>query len=177
MANSREDSYFTRTSSVDIVFTADKSKWTRCPVIEMCMDNKLAEGGAKRFFLRKHASVDKEGNPTTIDWTTHPDSCSMNSEDANFIAAQGMGWFPGYVIDVETGARLNLAFGEDSYLADQNGRDMLFNPTKLLKNTVNEVYGESSQLLDPNIIRNYGIDDDPVMGGKHFVYIWVDTAE
>ena len=172
MANSREDSYFTRTSSVDIVFTADKSKWTRCPVIEMCMDNKLAEGGAKRFFLRKHASVDKEGNPTTIDWTTHPDSCSMNPEDANFIAAQGMGWFPGYVIDVETGARLNLAFGEDSYLDDQNGRDMLFNPTKLLKNTVNEVYGESSQLLDPNIIRNTGIDEDPVMGGKHFVYIW-----
>ena len=96
----------------------------------------------------------------------------MNPEDANFIAAQGMGWFPGYVIDVETGARLNLAFGEDSFLADQNGRDMLFNPTKLLKNTVNEVYGESSQLLDPNIIRNTGIDEDPVMGGKHFVYIW-----
>ena len=172
LPNSREDGYFTRTSSVDIVFTADTNKWTRCPVIEMCMDNKLSEGGAKRFFLRKHASVDRQGRPTNIDWVNHPDSCSMNPEDANFIAAQGMGWFPGYVIDVETGARLNLAFGEDSYLEDQNGRDMLFNPTKLLKNTVNEAYGESSQLLDPNIIRNYGIDDDPVMGGKHFVYIW-----
>ena len=172
LPNSRSDAYFTRTSSVDIVLTADRSKWTRCPVIEMCMDNKLSEGGAKRFFLRKHASVDKDGNPTDVDWVNNPDQGSDNPEDANFIAAQGMGWFPGYVIDVETGARLNIAFGEDSYLADQNGRDMLFNPTKLLKNTVNEVYGESSQLMDPNIIRNYGIDDDPVMGGKHFVYIW-----
>ena len=170
--NSRSDAYFTRTSSVDIVLTADRSKWTRCPVIEMCMDNTLSEGGAKRFFLRKHASVDKDGNPTSVDWVNNPDEGSDNPEDANFIAAQGMGWFPGYVIDVETGARLNLAFGEDSYLADQNGRDMLFNPTKLLKNTVNEVYGETSQLLDPNIIRNYGVDSDPVMGGKHFVYIW-----
>lgn len=168
--NSRKENYFKRTSSVDIVLTCDKSMWTRCPVVEMCMDYQLSEGNAKRFFLRKHASVDKEGHSLEGDYTTMEPS--SNPDDPNYIAAQGMGWFPGYVIDVETGARLNLAFGEDSYLADQNGRDMLFNPTKLLKNTVNEVYGESSQLYDPNVIRNYGTDNDPVMGGKHFVYIW-----
>ena len=171
-ANSRSDAYFSRTSSVDIVLTADRSKWTRCPVMEMCMDNKLSEGGAKRFYLRKHASIDMDGKPTDIDWVNHADSCSWDPNDAHYIAAQGMGWFPGYVIDVETGARLNLIYGEDSYLADQNGRDMLFNPTKIMKNTINEIYGESSQLMDPNIVRNYGIDDDPVMGGKHFVYIF-----
>ena len=171
-ANSRSDAYFSRTSSVDIVLTHDRSKWTRCPVMEMCMDNKLSEGGAKRFYLRKHASIDMDGKPTDIDWVNHADSCSWDPNDANYIAAQGMGWFPGYVIDVETGARLNLIYGEDSYLADQNGRDMLFNPTKIMKNTINEIYGESSQLMDPNIVRNYGIDDDPVMGGKHFVYIF-----
>ena len=161
--------HFKKTASVDIVFTADKSKWTRCPVIEMCMDNRLSEGGAKRFFLRKHASVDKEGNPTTIDWETTPDSCSMNPDDANYIAAQGMGWFPGYAIDVESGIRLNIAFGEDSYLEDMGGRDMLFNPAKLQKVTVDDASG-AYQMIDPAIFR--GSDNDPVFGGKHFVYIW-----
>jgi hypothetical protein len=161
--------HFKKTASVDIVFTADKSKWTRCPVIEMCMDNRLSEGGAKRFFLRKHASVDKDGNPTNIDWEANPDSCSMNPDDANYIAAQGMGWFPGYAIDVESGVRLNIAFGEDSYLEDMGGRDMLFNPAKLQKTTVEDPTG-LLQNLDPAIFR--GSDNDPVFGGKHYVYIW-----
>ena len=161
--------HFKKTASVDIVFTADKSKWTRCPVIEMCMDNRLSEGGAKRFFLRKHASVDKDGNPTNIDWEANPDSCSMNPDDANYIAAQGMGWFPGYAIDVESGVRLNIAFGEDSYLEDMGGRDMLFNPAKLQKTTVEDPTG-LLQNYDPAIFR--GSDSDPVFGGKHYVYIW-----
>jgi hypothetical protein len=160
---------FKKTASVDIVFTADKSKWSRCPVIEMCMDRNLAEGNGRRFYLRKHASVDKDGNPTDIDWEAHPDSCSMNPDDANYIAAQGMGWFPGYAIDVETGARLNIAFGEDSYLEDMGGRDMLFNPAKLQKSTVDDYTG-SLQQIDPAIFR--GTNNDPVFGGKHFVYIW-----
>ena len=177
MKESFEDFSFKKTASVDIVFTADKSKWTRCPVIEMCSDDRLSEGNAKRFHLRKHASVDKEGNPTAIDWANHADSCSMNQEDAHFIAPQGMGWFPGYVIDVESGMRLNVAFGEDSYLADMNGNDMIFNPAKLLRSTVDGLSGDYSQLLDPAVIRNYGTDDEPVMGGKHFVYIWrADTV-
>ena len=161
--------FFKNTCSVDIVFTADKSKWTRCPVIEMCMDKNLAEGNAERFCLRKHASVDKEGNSTSIDWEANPDSCSMNPEDANFIAAQGMGWFPGYVIDVESGARLNVAFGEDSYLEDMGGRDMIFNPAKLQKATTEDPTG-SLQLSDPAIFR--GANSDPVFGGKHFLYVW-----
>lgn len=169
-ANSRSEEYFKKTSSVDIVLTSDKSKWTRCPVIEMCMDNKISENNATRFYLRKHASVDKNGNYADLE--RYPDSVSNDPESPYYIGAQGMSWFPGYVIDVETGARLNLAFGEDSYLADMNGRDMLFNPMKLKKSTINEEYGESSQLLDPAIVRDYGFDNDPVMGGKHFVYIW-----
>ena len=36
----------------------------------------------------------------------------------------GMSWFPGYAINIETGQRLNVAFGEASDLGDQNGRDM-----------------------------------------------------
>ncbi len=95
--------------SVDLVFTNDKTKWTRCPVIEICNDSPLTEGNAAKFSLRKGASVDKEGNP---DGT-----------------GTGMGWFPGYAIDVETGERLNLMFSENSWLVGDNGRDMKFNPT------------------------------------------------
>lgn len=119
-------------SSVDVVFTPDKSKWTRCPVIEMSEDNTLSEGGAKKFELRKHASVDKEGN---------------NESNPDF--ATGMGWFPGYAIDVATGERLNMMFGEDSWLGGFNGKDMKWNPT--------------SDYYD-----NFG---NVVFGGKHYVYI------
>ncbi len=185
-AGSRMDTSFYRTASVDIVFTADKSKWTRCPVIEMCLDKNLAEGGAERFFLRRHPSVDKDGKPYGYNWNckgnelvvdnnpANPNAegtvyASNNPDDANFIAPQGMGWFPGYVIDVETGMRLNVAFGEDSYLEDMNGRDLIFNPAKLQKITVEDPSG-IMQIVDPAIYR--GADAEPVFGGKHFVYIW-----
>ena len=115
--------------SVDIVFTNDKSKWTRCPVIEAQDAPNLAEGGAAKMELRDHASVDKDGNP---DGT-----------------GDGMGWFPGYAIDVETGERLNMAFSENSWFAVDNGRDMKFNPTQ-------------------NVFSGF----DMPMGGGHTVFIF-----
>jgi len=116
--------------SVDLIFTSDKSKWTRCPVMETCFNKILSEGNAKRFTLRKAHSVDKEGNPDNTPTT-------------------GMGWFPGYAINIETGERLNLIFGENSWLTGENGRDMKFNPT--------------SNFLTPI--------GDIIWGGQHFVYI------
>ena len=181
-AGSRVDSLFIKTTSIDVVFTADKSKWTRCPVIEMGMDPNLNENGAPRFTLRKHASVDKEGNSYMIKndnneevpfniWAEagNPDYVSSNEEDPNFIGASGMGWFPGYVIDVENGVRLNVAFGEDSYLEDMGGRDMIFNPAKVQKATAEDVSG-LLQEYDPAIFR--GADNAPVFGGKHYLYVW-----
>ncbi len=123
-------------ASIDVVLTPDKSKWTRCPVLEMCEDKTLSEGGAVKHSLRKHASVDKNGNTGTPEATY--DGYAM-----------GMGWFPGYVINIETGERLNVAFGEDSWLIGENGRDMLFNPTA-----------------------NYEALTQTLFGGKHFLYIF-----
>ena len=163
--NTRDENYFKKVSSIDIVLTADRSKWSRCPVVEMCMDRNLAEGRARRFYLRKHASIDKDGKSLEGDYSTM--EASTNPEDPNYIAAQGMGWFPGYVINVETGARLNVMYGEDSYLSDLNGRDMIFNPPTLMKNTVD---GYQSQSADPVLFRP--VSGDALMGGKHFVYIW-----
>ena len=166
-SNARDDNGFKKTASVDIIFTADTTKWSRCPVIEMCTDKNLSEGNTNRFYLRKHASINPAGK-TCEDLGIEPDPTDPNNPA--YIAEQGMGWFPGYAIDVETGARLNIAYGEDSYLEDLGGRDMKFNPAKLQKATVDQLYGEQSQLYDPAIFR--GSDSEPVFGGKHFVYVW-----
>jgi len=146
-------------ASVDIVFTPDKSKWTRCPVIEMSFDSLLAEGHAPQFGLRDAASVDKDGNSATLG-----SGPSDNPDDPNYISDHGMGWFPGYVINIETGERLNMMFSEDSYLGAFNGRDMLFNPTDKDPDAVN-------QYFDNNIFSGTGINRMPVLGGKHYVYI------
>lgn len=109
-------------ASVDIVFTNDKSKWTRCPVIEMGTDVLLTEGGVKRFALRDHPSVDKNGNP-------------------DGSGTKGMGWFPGYAVNLETGERLNLIFGENSSLGHHNGRDLLWNPSRVSADAGGYVFG------------------------------------
>ncbi len=146
-------------ASVDIVLTPDKSKWTRCPVLEMCNDSLLAEDHAVQFGLRHAPSIDKDGNFATIG-----SGPSDNPDDPNYISDHGMGWFPGYVINVETGERLNVMYSEDSYLGAFNGRDMQFNPTAKDPDQVN-------QFFDDNIFNGTGFNRIPVFGGKHFVYI------
>ncbi len=130
--------------SVDIVFTSDKSLWTRCPVIETGDEPEVNQGSRKKFYLRDHFSVDKEGNYAT-DATGNEDPNSPN-----YVSGYGMGWFPGYAIDLETGERLNMMFGECSWLVGENGRDMIFNPTNHYTTPLGEV----------------------LFGGKHFVYVF-----
>ncbi len=142
--------------SVDIVFTNDKSKWTRCPVVETSYDYALAEGGARYLTLREAQSVDKEGNPAPLN-----SGPSNNPDDPNYISERGMGWFPGYAYNIETGERLNMVFGEDSWLVGENGRDMLFNPTS----------NYYTPLLNP-------ANPDPahvLFGGKHYLYVFGHT--
>lgn len=155
--DSKNQSRFENITSVDIVLTPDKSKWSRVPVLEMQIDRALAEGGAHRFSLRRSPSVDKEGRPASS-MTLPP---SNNPADPHYIGSYGMGWFPGYAISVETGERLNLMFGEDSYLSQYNGRDMLFNPMPRDLGIPLE--------LDPNVFTTVG--RRPVFGGIHYVYI------
>jgi len=119
--------------SIDIVITSDQSKWSRCPVFELADLPTLAEGGAAKLDLRKATSVDKSG-----------------AANASYDYPTGMGWFPGYAINVETGERLNIAFGEDSWLAGYHGRDMLWNPTA-------------------DMVDQLG---NNVWGGKHYIYVF-----
>jgi hypothetical protein len=144
--NSKQYSQMADLASVDIVLTPEKSKWTRSVIVEMCPDVALSEGNVERFKYRAALSVDKNGKPAV------PGSGpSDNPDDPNYIAETGMGWFPGYAINIETGERLNIMFGEDSWLVADNGRDMLFNPT--------------STVFDPVYPNNARF------GGKHYVYV------
>lgn len=115
--------------SVDVVLTPDQSKWSRCVVLETGGDANISEGKAKKLDPRIHPSVGKDGQP---DGT-----------------GTGMGWFPGYAINPETGERLNIMFGEDSWLTGQNGNDMIFNPTSNLVSGTFQV----------------------MLGGRHFIYV------
>ncbi|MHB1277241.1 MAG: hypothetical protein ACYC1Q_02470, partial [Bacteroidia bacterium] len=98
------DNSLTDLQSVDIVLTPDRSKWTRVVVVEMSEDPALATGNAAKHSPRKSPSLGRDLKPE-------------NSGET------GRSWFPGYAINLETGERLNIMFGEDSYLADANGND------------------------------------------------------
>ena len=137
-------SRWTYLASVDVVLTNDKSKWTRCVVVETGEDTMPNIGAAKKFDKRKQASVDKNGN-------AGDGVISSDPNDADFISDQGMGWFPGYAINVETGERLNIVFGENTSLVGENSTDMKFNPTS---NEGNDANGRLSY------------------GGMHYIYIF-----
>ena len=114
-------------NNVDVVMTSDKDKWTRCPVLEMQAVPELAQStdgsDADKLSLRRHPSVDKNGR------YNGQSGYNSGEADPNDSQPMGMGWFPGYAIDVSTGERLNMAFGEDSWLSADNGNDMLWNPS------------------------------------------------
>ena len=129
-------------ASVDVVITSDKSLWTRCPVLEEQDDAALAVGGAKKLSMRASPSVDKNGLSTG--------QSGYNAAEGDLNGLTGMGWFPGYAINVETGERLNMAFGEDSWLMLDNGRDMKWNPSTTKLNSAGE----------------------PIFGGKHYIYVF-----
>lgn len=150
-----------RLSSVIVTITKNRDLWTRCPVFEMCENddesgtvNSLSEGGALKLDLRKAPSIDKNGNKAPIGALDD----TINVDAPNFIGATGMSWFPGYAIDIETGERLNMAFGEDSWLIGDNGRDMLFNPSAWVFDVLYQATG--------------GAAGSVLMGGKHFIYVF-----
>lgn len=119
-----------RTRSVDLVITKDKSKWTKSAVIETGRNYTLNKNNGTPFVLRNSTSLDIDGNP---------------------IAGEtGFSYFPGYAIDLESGRRLHIAFGENSFLSGDNGADMLWNPTDNFFNTTGA----------------------PKLGGMHTIYIF-----
>ncbi len=177
-------------NNVDVVFTSDKSKWSRCIIVETAppyaydfsglglpaeADETTGCDPIQNFDLRGAPSVGKDDN----NGDGLPDPDGAVDEDGEPLI--GMGWFPGYAVDVETGDRLNIFFGENStysleydtlllgiYGLDEgdydygpNGRDMLYNP--------NDQGALNSMNLDGNFAAfAYALG---YLGGQHFVYV------
>ena len=162
------------TNNVDVVMTSDKSKWTRCPVFEMQPNEDLAQdmdtplGAPEKMGLRRHASVDKNGK--TVGQGGNAAQATLNGQQPF-----GMSWFPGYAIDVGTGERLNMAFGEDSWASADNGDDMIFNPSSRVQGGLGNVYAagqhwiyvfRNQQYADDNTTRVPAYDSGQYLYGK-----------
>lgn len=148
--------------NVNVVMTPDKSKWSRCIVVETAttyhsnaapngLGLNIPTGLSQLEWKRNRPSVDKEGN-------------------IEQGAPNGYSWFPGYAYDVSTGERLNIYFGENSiYNGDvlpagafpkaTNGDDMIFNP-----NDLNVANLEGITNLATFYLAN-------VQGGQHHVFV------
>ncbi len=160
-------------NNVDIVFTNDKSLWSRCVVIETMNPiyedaGYFAVGERNMFDLRDHASVSKEAD---ADGLPMPDTNPPAGEE------EGMGWFPGYAIDVETGQRLNIFFGENSvYDCDnlaQLGLDPDCNSLTAVTNTGGDMmFNPHGEFFIPTGGATAGISPfNYISGGQHFIYV------
>ncbi len=149
--------------NVDIVFTSNKDLWSKCIVVESASEfyngfgfSYQPEDDAEQFDIRPGISRDKDGNEVTDPSDT------------------GFSWFPGYAINLETGERVNIFFGENSIFSceDNNdeycganlispieifGGDMLWNPS-------NERILESGYIVDNTLLNIYD-------GGQHMIYV------
>ena len=141
-------------NNVDIMFTSDKSKWSRCLVVESSSPNyyqNLAPTlfGEKNMDRRSSPSIDKNG---LLDQS----------------GTLGYSWFPGYAIDVESGKRLNIFFGENTSFSNQYA-DYL-DGDKFI--TTDMVFNPSSQLLSEKFPQQ---NESPllkyIVGGQHFIYV------
>ncbi len=149
-------------NNVDIVFTSNKDLWSRCVIVETATPYLTSSlwgvgvntiGNSRNFDLRSSPSVGK--NDANGDGLPDPDNDGI-----------GMGWFPGYAVDVETGERLNIFFGENSTYdgrflkeffdgGNPIGGDMMWNPTS-------QVFLDAGP---PISLYNF------LVGGHQFIYV------
>jgi hypothetical protein len=167
IAGKVRDTMLVALNNVNVVFTPDQSKWSRCVVTETFTDyhgagylNQTAPSGRGQGDWRGPIGPNFGGKPTYY---------SRNKDMSIDSSSQGMSWFPGYAYDVETGERLNIFFGENSLYdgtvlqenlnpGSNTGNDMIFNPT-------------STRRTGP-----FSIDEDvqylsSVLGGQHIIYV------
>lgn len=150
-------------NNIDIVLTKDKDKWSRCIVVETATryydDLGLStEGNANQIEVRDVPSVGKED----ADGDGRADADGAVDENGQPI--MGMGWFPGYAVNVETGKRVNIFFGENSVYGPafvsrgypNIGTDLMWNPT--------------SDFFVPPPVGNPTIFNF-FIGGQHTIYV------
>lgn len=146
-------------NNIDIVLTPDKNLWSRCVVVETTHGN-IASAykpiPQDPMRIKQEPSVSKEVNA---------------SGEPVREGTVGFSWFPGYAVDVETGQRLNIFFGEASafsgttllpdslFHTKPTGNDMIWNPTS------DELVKEPRLDIYPPLLTDY------VLGGHHHIYV------
>ncbi len=144
-------------NNVDVVITPDPNKWSRCVVLETTNANYAADG------------FPVEGSATHMDLRTDP---SVNKDGTPDGDGTGKSWFPGYAVDVITGERLNIFFGEASMYSDASGipdfptmgGDMIFNPT-------------DDAFVDLIPDGQFSAVSEFVFGGHHHIYVHNSTYD
>lgn len=160
LARSSNDVNLDDLNNVDIVFTSNRDLWSRCIVVETAnpfhydifgLDTK---DGTEQFDLARGNSKDRLGNDDNSGTT-------------------GFSWFPGYAVDVETGQRLNIFFGENTVYNDSNSENPLSarldNPnmaTDMIFNPSSQIFGNGEGGVEA-----IGEFADLVLGGQHYIYV------
>jgi hypothetical protein len=168
-------------NNVNIVFTSDKTKWSRCAVVETAIPyyyDGTTNTRSPRFETQNLVVTNNKSANFNLRnaWSAGKDTATLSgifranievtpAEQAVGIN-YGMGWFPGYAVDVETGERLNIFFGENSSYDPAIGtydpgsagvnRDMIFNPTT-------QALLPTPGQFDPAV--------SAFFGGQHYVYV------
>ncbi len=154
-------------NNIDIILTSDTSKWSRCVVVET--------GNIYYTDFNTGVGLPTEGNKKSLQPRSKPSVSKYDADgdgypdpdgalDASGNPLTGMGWFPGYAVDVETGDRLNIFFGENSVFSDlvaeslgldDVAHDMIWNPGKQI---ITSLIGQIAPL-------------DAFVGGQQYVYV------
>ena len=127
--------------SIDIVFTNDRNKWSKCVVMETGEITEQNEEKINKGQIRAGYSA------RIININNDVDGIKDGFEED--ISEKGRGYFPGYAINVETGERLNIFFGENSSTRGTYAGNMIWDPSDV----------ETSKF------------GEPIFGGMHFIYI------
>lgn len=160
-------------NNVDIVFTSDKSLWSRCVIVETMNPayedaGYFAVGERNMFDLRADPSVSKEAGA---------DGLPMVEANPPADEEIGMGWFPGYAVDVETGQRLNIFFGENSVYDCDNLADLGLDPdcsslTAVTNTGGDMMFNPHGEFFIPPADGAGGVTPfNYVSGGQHFIYV------
>jgi hypothetical protein len=160
------DRVLSRQRNVNIVITPDKSKWSRCIVVETANKYHTDPGALGLTTPSGH---------NQLEWKRNQPSRDINGNIE--AGSTGLSWFPGYAYDIETGERLNIFFGENSiyngslfppglYPGATTGNDMIYNPTD-----VAEIFGFGA--FRPGL-ESY---ISKVLGGQHVIYVANSTYD
>jgi hypothetical protein len=158
-------------NNVNLVFTSDKSKWSRCMVVESNNTMYQSDG-----LLPKGYSTQSELNNTNMGLRRDASVGSDTNPDAPSDGTIGKSWFPGYAIDVETGRRLMVFFAENSaydlnntqgiqdiynFSQTPTGGDMIWNPTADLVALLRTNANPNQELNPGNLVAGCG----------HYIYV------